>query len=195
MSRRRASTTRPLWRRCGSTRSSSGRRWSPGRCSLGRSATSATECRTARPDRCEDDEARSVLRRLVPAAVLTLPLLLVSMVDRWHFAGWGWWALAFSTPVVWWAGLDVPPGDAGEPPPRCGHDGHARLRRHDRGVDVVVRRGARGRRGEHVLRDRGRDRHADAARPLLGGPREEPHCARDARAPRPRREDGPPRER
>jgi P-type Cu+ transporter len=40
----------------------------------------------------------------VPAAVLTLPLLVVSMVDRWHFAGWEWWALAFSTPVVWWAG-------------------------------------------------------------------------------------------
>ena len=52
----------------------------------------------------ETDEARYVLRRLVPAAVLTLPLLVVSMVDRWHFAGWEWWALAFSTPVVWWAG-------------------------------------------------------------------------------------------
>ncbi len=52
----------------------------------------------------ESDEARSVLRRLVPATVLTLPLLVVSMVDRWHFDGWEWWALAFSTPVVWWAG-------------------------------------------------------------------------------------------
>jgi Cu+-exporting ATPase len=52
----------------------------------------------------QTDEARYVLRRLVPAAVLTLPLLVVSMVDRWHFAGWEWWALAFSTPVVWWAG-------------------------------------------------------------------------------------------
>ena len=74
------------------------------RCSLGRSATSATECRTRGRAGVEDDEARSVLRRLVPAAVLTLPLLVVSMVDRWHFAGWEWWAFAFSTPVVWWAG-------------------------------------------------------------------------------------------
>ena len=52
----------------------------------------------------EPDESRYVLSRLVPAAVLTLPLLVVSMVDRWHFSGWEWWALAFSTPVVWWAG-------------------------------------------------------------------------------------------
>jgi Cu+-exporting ATPase len=52
----------------------------------------------------EVDEARYVLRRLLPAAVLTVPLLVVSMVDRWHFSGWELWALAFSTPVVWWAG-------------------------------------------------------------------------------------------
>ncbi len=62
--------------------------------------------RVGDPERAapERDEARAVLGRLVPAALLTLPLLAVSMVDRWHFAGWEWGALAFSTPVVWWAG-------------------------------------------------------------------------------------------
>jgi Cu+-exporting ATPase len=52
----------------------------------------------------EAEEARFVARRLVPAAILTLPLLLVSMIGALQFAGWEWWALAFATPVVWWAG-------------------------------------------------------------------------------------------
>ena len=45
-----------------------------------------------------------MLRRLVPAAVLTVPLLVVSMVDALQFDGWEWSALVLSTPVVWWAG-------------------------------------------------------------------------------------------
>jgi P-type Cu+ transporter len=52
----------------------------------------------------EADEARAVMRRLVPAAILTLPLLLVSMVEAWQWEGWEWFALALATPVVWWAG-------------------------------------------------------------------------------------------
>jgi Cu+-exporting ATPase len=50
------------------------------------------------------DEARAVARRLLPAAVLTVPLLLVSMIGALQFSSWEWWALAFATPVVWWAG-------------------------------------------------------------------------------------------
>ncbi|HEX5094524.1 MAG TPA: cation transporter, partial [Acidimicrobiia bacterium] len=50
------------------------------------------------------DEARAVLRRLVPAALLTLPLLAVSMIEPLQFAGWRGWALLLATPVVWWAG-------------------------------------------------------------------------------------------
>jgi Cu+-exporting ATPase len=48
---------------------------------------------------------RAFRRRLVPALVLTVPLLLVSMIGALQFSGWEWWALACSTPVVWWAGL------------------------------------------------------------------------------------------
>ena len=50
------------------------------------------------------DAARAVRSRLVPAAVLTAPLLVVSMVDALHFSGWEWWAFVFATPVVWWSG-------------------------------------------------------------------------------------------
>ena len=52
----------------------------------------------------EADEARAVMRRLVPAAVLTVPLLVVSMVEAWQWEGWEWFALVLATPVVWWAG-------------------------------------------------------------------------------------------
>jgi Cu+-exporting ATPase len=60
------------------------------------------------PDVPADDpdaeDARYVRRRLVPAAILTVPLLLVSMIGALQFPGWEWWAFGFGTPVVWWAG-------------------------------------------------------------------------------------------
>jgi P-type Cu+ transporter len=52
----------------------------------------------------EAAEAAAIRRRLLPAIVLTVPLLLVSMIGALQFPGWRWWAFAFSTPVVWWAG-------------------------------------------------------------------------------------------
>ncbi len=52
----------------------------------------------------EGAEARSVLRRLLVAVALTLPVSLVSMVPALMFDGWEWTALALSTPVVFWAG-------------------------------------------------------------------------------------------
>jgi Cu+-exporting ATPase len=52
----------------------------------------------------DGEAAGALVRRLVPAAVLTVPLLLVSMIGTLQFGGWEWWALACSTPVVWWAG-------------------------------------------------------------------------------------------
>jgi P-type Cu+ transporter len=42
---------------------------------------------------------------LIGAAGLTLPLALVAMVPALHFAGWEWFALALSTPVVLVGGL------------------------------------------------------------------------------------------
>ncbi|XKH52970.1 heavy metal translocating P-type ATPase [Citricoccus nitrophenolicus] len=41
--------------------------------------------------------------RLIGAAVLTLPLFLISMVPALQFPHWGWVALALATPVTFWA--------------------------------------------------------------------------------------------
>ena len=50
-------------------------------------------------------EALGVLtRRLAVATVLTVPLTLLALVPPLQFSGWGWVALALSTPVVFWAG-------------------------------------------------------------------------------------------
>jgi Cu+-exporting ATPase len=49
------------------------------------------------------DEA-SVLPRLIVAAVLTIPVVLISMVPALMVDGWQWIALLLSTPVVFWAG-------------------------------------------------------------------------------------------
>ena len=44
------------------------------------------------------------LRRLVVAAVLSLPVVLLAMVPGWHVAGWQLISLGLATPVVAWAG-------------------------------------------------------------------------------------------
>lgn len=51
-----------------------------------------------------DTSATDVLRRFKFAAVLTVPLLLISMVPRFMFTGWQWVAFALATPVIFWAG-------------------------------------------------------------------------------------------
>ena len=56
------------------------------------------------------DEARTApaasatLRpRLILAAVLTLPVVIISMIPAAQFPHWGWWAFALSLPVISWA--------------------------------------------------------------------------------------------
>jgi Cu+-exporting ATPase len=49
-------------------------------------------------------DGTSILRRLVLAVVLTVPLTLLAMVPPLQFDGWEWVALALATPVVLWAG-------------------------------------------------------------------------------------------
>ncbi len=44
-------------------------------------------------------------RRLVVAAALTVPLVLLAMVPPLQFPGWEWSALALATPVVLWCGF------------------------------------------------------------------------------------------
>ena len=48
--------------------------------------------------------ARWLLRRLVVAAALSVPLVLLAMVPPLRFGGWEWLAFVLSTPVVLWSG-------------------------------------------------------------------------------------------
>jgi Cu+-exporting ATPase len=47
----------------------------------------------------------ALLHRFVVSAVLTVPLVLVSMVPALQFDYWQWVALALATPIVFWGGL------------------------------------------------------------------------------------------
>jgi len=51
------------------------------------------------------DRADAIRRRLVVAAALTAPLVVLAMVTPLQFEGWEWVALALATPVVFWAGF------------------------------------------------------------------------------------------
>jgi Cu+-exporting ATPase len=53
------------------------------------------------PVAVEQDPLR---RRLIAAAVLTVPVVLIGMVPAFQFTNWQWLALQLSTPVVLWAG-------------------------------------------------------------------------------------------
>jgi P-type Cu+ transporter len=47
-------------------------------------------------------QARALRRRLVASAVLAAPVVAVAMVPPLRFSGWGWVALALTTPVATW---------------------------------------------------------------------------------------------
>jgi P-type Cu+ transporter len=52
----------------------------------------------------EDDPTAALRRRLIVAAVLALPTLLMGMISALQFTYWQWLALQLATPVVLWAG-------------------------------------------------------------------------------------------
>ena len=52
------------------------------------------------------DRSDAVRRRLLVAAVLTAPLVVLAMVMPLQFEGWEWLALALATPVVFWSGFE-----------------------------------------------------------------------------------------
>ena len=117
-STRRASPPRAWWRRS----SRPGYRRAPAR--RPRSAgPSAAGRRRRRP------RAPTLRRRLVVSAVLTVPVLLLSMIPALQFDNWQWLALQLATPVVLWGGVALPPRGLGQPAPRRGDHGHADLAR------------------------------------------------------------------
>jgi P-type Cu+ transporter len=57
-------------------------------------------------DRAETDRADAIRRRLLVAAALSAPLVVLAMAAPLQFAGWEWLAFALATPVVFWAGFE-----------------------------------------------------------------------------------------
>lgn len=55
--------------------------------------------------RAKDEEAAAWRQRLVVSAVLTLPVLLMSMVPALQFDNWQWLSLTLASPVVVWGAL------------------------------------------------------------------------------------------
>ncbi len=53
-------------------------------------------------ERDPEAEVGALRRRLVISAALSLPVILLSMVPAWQFAGWQWFCFALSVPVVAW---------------------------------------------------------------------------------------------
>ena len=56
------------------------------------------------PDDDTADGTERLRQRLVWAALLGVPVALVSMLPPLQFPGWQWAAMALATPVVWWCG-------------------------------------------------------------------------------------------
>jgi Cu+-exporting ATPase len=52
----------------------------------------------------EDLPQRQLSTRLAVSALLAVPVLAMSMVMGWQFAGWQWLAFALTTPIVVWGG-------------------------------------------------------------------------------------------
>jgi Cu+-exporting ATPase len=56
------------------------------------------------PRAVEEDPTAPLRRRLLAAAALTVPVVLLGMVPALQFTNWQWLALQLATPVVLWAG-------------------------------------------------------------------------------------------
>lgn len=57
------------------------------------------------PDAEPVDHARQLRTRLLVAALLSVPVIVLSMVPALQFRGWQWVELVLATPVVSWCGL------------------------------------------------------------------------------------------
>ena len=55
-------------------------------------------------DEAAERRQADLYRRLVVAGVLSVPIVLISMVPPFRFAGWEWVVGALTTPVVFWSG-------------------------------------------------------------------------------------------
>ena len=91
-------------------------------------------------EQTEVDPVAPLRRRLIVSAALSLPVLLLAMIEPLQFDYWQWLSLLLATPVVLWGGwpfhraawLNLKHGDR--------DDGHADLCRHPLGLGLVARR-------------------------------------------------------
>ena len=112
----------------------------------------------------EQEQSDDLKRRFVFSALLTVPAMVISMVPALRFDGWEWVVGGLITPVVFGAGAIFHRAT------------WANLRHGTTTMDTLVSIGTlsawgwsavellRGRRRARLLRDRGRDHHADPAR-------------------------------
>ena len=56
------------------------------------------------PEQTPPDRAAEIKRRLIVAACLAIPVIVMAMVPALQFPGWQWLSLVLATPVVWWCG-------------------------------------------------------------------------------------------
>ena len=75
----------------------------------------------------EDDETAPLRRRLIVAALLSVPALLLAMIPALQFDNWQWLSLNLVTPVVLWAAWPFHRAAWANLQPRRGDDGHADL--------------------------------------------------------------------
>ena len=137
------------------------------------------------------DPVDALRRRLIFAAIATVPLLALGMIPALQFDNWQWISLQLATPVLVLGRLPLPPRRLDEPAPRHGDDGHAHLGRHDRRLELVgdlaavprpgrsrhaprpvVPARARRRDGRDLLRGGRRRRDVPARRALVRGARQ-----------------------
>jgi P-type Cu+ transporter len=84
-------------------------RYDPGRVTVpdlvGAVEAAGYQAALASEGRATPDRTDAVRRRLVVAAALSAPLVVLAMVPPLQFDGWEWIALVLATPVVFWAGF------------------------------------------------------------------------------------------
>ena len=165
-----------------------------------RAALPGAAGRPSRRRRRARRDARRCAGGCVVSALLSLPVLLISMIPALQFDNWQWLALQLATPVVALGRVAVPPRRLGEPAPRRGDDGHARqsvgvlsawlwslyaLFLGDAGMNGMRMRFAlipeRRRRRRDLPRDGRRRDDVHPRRPLLRGSRQAPRGRRAAR--------------
>jgi hypothetical protein len=133
------------------------------------------------------EEMGPLRRRLVVAAVLTVPVALLAMVPSLRFLRLGVGGARSGDACRLLQRARVPSRRAPERPPRrCDH-GHSDLARNPCRVSLVGGRSPLRARCRHLLRGRHGGDHPDPARPLPGGAREGSRLGGDQEARRARR--------